>query len=115
MSGDKSILEKFADTIRAAADAIVHPTAGTPMEMPLNESGCAITHLKRSPKAKVKAPAKKTVKQSGRKPAKAARKSTRKSAAKQRAAKPWKSAAKTAGSKSARKAATKKKAGKSRR
>jgi hypothetical protein len=114
MSGDKSILEKFADTIKAAADAIVHPTAGTPMKMPLNESGYAITHLKRA-KAKAKAPAKKTVKRSGRKPAKAARNSTGKSAAKQRAAKPWKSAAKTAGSKSARKGATKKKAGKSRR
>lgn len=115
MAGDKSILEKFADTIKAAADAIVHPTAGTPMKMPLNESGYAITHLKRAAKGKVKAPAKKAVKQSGRKPPKAAKKPARKSTAKQRAAKPWKSAAKSAGNKSARKAAAKKKTAKSRR
>jgi hypothetical protein len=108
MDADKSILEKFADTIKAAADAIVHPTAGTPMKMPLNESGYAITHLERVAKAKVKAPAKKAVKQSGRKPPKAAKKLARKSTAKQRAGK-------TAGSKSARKAPAKKKAGKSRR
>jgi 1,4-alpha-glucan branching enzyme len=113
MDADKSILEKFADTIKAAAEAIVHPTAGTPMKMPLNESGYAITHLKRSTTAK--APGKKAVKPSGRKPPKAAKKSARKSTAKQRAAKPRKSAAKTAGSRPARKAAAKKKAGKSRR
>ncbi len=108
MSGDKSILEKFADTIKAAADAIVHPTAGTPMKMPLNESGYAITHLRAAPKTRKKAPAKKAGKKTAKK--KAAKKSA-KSAAKRGAAKTRKPAARTAGNN----AAKKKKAGKSRR
>jgi hypothetical protein len=72
MDDDKSILEKVIDTVKAAADSIAHPTAGTPMKMPLNESGYAITHLKSAPKAKKKAPAKKaprkTAKKSSKKP-----------------------------------------------
>jgi hypothetical protein len=112
MNGDKSILEKFADTLKAAADAIVHPTAGTPMKMPLNESGYAITHLRAAPKTRKKAPARKAATTIAKK--KAAKKSA-KSAAKRSAAKARKPVARTAGSKSARKATTKKKAGKSRR
>ncbi|GAC1503931.1 MAG: hypothetical protein NVS2B1_13560 [Bradyrhizobium sp.] len=108
MNGDKSILEKFADTIKAAADAIVHPTAGTPMKMPLNESGYAITHLRAAPKTRKKAPAKKAGKKTAKK--KAAKKSA-KSSAKLGAAKARKPAARTAGNNAARK----KKAGKSRR
>ena len=45
MDKEKSLLETLADTVLAAAESIVHPTGGTPMEMPLNESGYAITHL----------------------------------------------------------------------
>jgi hypothetical protein len=72
MDHDKSILEKIAATVKAAAESIAHPTAGTPMEMPLNESGYAITHLKSAPQAKQKAPAK-------RAPKKIAKKSPKKS------------------------------------
>ena len=64
---DKSIFEKITDTVKAAAESIAHPTAGTPMEMPLNESGYAITHLKSAPKGRKKAPAKKTAKKSAKK------------------------------------------------
>lgn len=108
MSGDKSILEKFADTLKAAADAIVHPTAGTPMKMPLNESGYAITHLRAAPKTRKKAPANKAARKIAKK--KAAKKPA-KSAAKRRVAKARKPAARAAGNN----AAKKKKAGKSRR
>ena len=67
MDDDKSILEKITDTVKAAAESIAHPTAGTPMEMPLNESGYAITHLKSAPKAKKKAPAKRAPKKTAKK------------------------------------------------
>ena len=101
MDNDKSILEKIADTVKAAADSIAHPTAGTPMEMPLNESGYAITHLKSVPKAKKKAPAKKA-------PKKTAKKSSKK---------PKSSAGRKGGvnKKTAKKVAKKKKPKKSRR
>jgi hypothetical protein len=101
MDNDKSILEKITDTVKAAADSIVHPTAGTPMEMPLNESGYAITHLKSAPKAKKKAPAKKA-------PEKTAKKSSKK---------PKSSAGRKGGvnKKTAKKVAKKKKPKKSRR
>lgn len=45
MDKEKSLFETLRDTITAAAESIAHPTEGTPMEMPLNESGYAITHL----------------------------------------------------------------------
>ena len=64
MDGDKSLLETFTDTLKAAAGAIAHPTAGTPMAMPLNESGYAITHLRSSSTARKKAAGKKAVKPS---------------------------------------------------
>jgi hypothetical protein len=121
MDGDKSLLEKFTDTLKAAAGAIPHPTAGTPMAMPLNESGYAITHLRLSSTARKKTTGKTAVKPSAKTASrKAAKRSTKKSAAKQKAAKPWKSAAKTGGKKSAAKKSaskvgTKKRASKSRR
>jgi hypothetical protein len=72
MDDDKSILEKFTNIVKAAAESIAHPTAGTPMEMPLNESGFAITHLRSTPKVKKKAPAGKALgkitKKSSKKP-----------------------------------------------
>ena len=46
----KSLFETLADTVKAAAESIAHPTQGTPMEMPLNESGYALTHLQPSSK-----------------------------------------------------------------
>jgi hypothetical protein len=77
MDDDKSILEKFTNIVKAAVESIAHPTAGTPMEMPLNESGFAITHLKSAPKVKKKAPAKKAPrkikKKSSKKPKSSAR------------------------------------------
>jgi hypothetical protein len=67
MDNDKSIPQKITDTVKAAADSIAHPSAGTPMEMPLNESGYAITHLKAAPKARKKAAAKKAPKKPAKK------------------------------------------------
>jgi hypothetical protein len=52
MDDDKSLLGTITNTVKGAArvvaegaKAIAHPTSGTPMDMPLNESGYAITHL----------------------------------------------------------------------
>ena len=64
---DKSIFENITDTVRAAAESIAHPTAGTPIEMPLNESGYAITHLKSASKGRTNASANKTDKKSAKK------------------------------------------------
>jgi hypothetical protein len=51
MDNEKSLLEKLTETMKDAAHlvtegamAIAHPTSGTPMDMPLNESGYALTH-----------------------------------------------------------------------
>ena len=62
----KSLFETLADTVKAAAESIAHPTEGTPMEMPLNESGYALTHLQASSKPAVRRKAKK--KKSAKKP-----------------------------------------------
>jgi hypothetical protein len=62
----KSLFETLADTVKAAAESIAHPTEGTPMEMPLNESGYALTHLQPSSKPPVRRKVKK--KKSSKKP-----------------------------------------------
>jgi hypothetical protein len=92
---EKSLLETLADTIKAAAESIAHPTEGTPMEMPLNESGYALTHLQSTPKPVRKptaksnktakkplrrAEAKKSISAAGRKPKKTAVKKVAKKA-----------------------------------
>lgn len=56
---EKSLFETLADTVKAAAGSIAHPTEGTPMEMPLNESGYALTHLRPAHKPVGKRKAKK--------------------------------------------------------
>jgi hypothetical protein len=60
----KSLFETLADTVKAAAESIAHPTEG--MEMPLNESGYALTHLQPSSKPPVRRKVKK--KKSSKKP-----------------------------------------------
>ena len=90
MDDDKSVLKKISDTVKAAVDSIAHPTGGTPMEMPLNESGFAITHLKSAPKSKTrKKAAKKTArwssKKSGQTGGRAAKKSVKKAVKKKKA------------------------------
>jgi hypothetical protein len=110
MDKEKSLLETLADTVLAAAESIVHPTEGTPMEMPLNESGYAITHLQAELKPAAKRAAKK--KKVARKPAKRAAAKKSKSAAGRKAKK---AAAKPAEKKAVTKVAKKKKAGKARR
>lgn len=114
MDKEKSLLETLADTVLAAAESIVHPTEGTPMEMPLNESGYAITHLQPHlqsvPKPTAKRAAKK--KKVTRKPAKSAAAKKSKSAA---GGKARKAAAKTTKKKAVTKVAKKKKARKARR
>ena len=77
MDDDKSLLEKFTDTVKDAAHvvaegakAIAHPTSGTPMDMPLNESGYALTHPHFTPTPtadKVKKTAKKSAKKAAKK------------------------------------------------
>ncbi len=64
----KSLFETLADTVKAAAESIAHPTEGTPMEMPLNESGYALTHLQPSSKPAVRRKVKKKKKKSAKKP-----------------------------------------------
>jgi hypothetical protein len=82
MDDDKSLLEKLTDTVKHAAHvvaegakAIAHPTSGTPMDMPLNESGYALTHphphFTPTPTAdKVKKTAKEPAKKAAKKSAK---------------------------------------------
>jgi hypothetical protein len=109
MDKEKSLLESLADTVLAAAESIVHPTDGTPMEMPLNESGYAITHLQPHLQTKPKPAAKRAAKKKkvARKPAKKS-----KSAA---GGKARKAAARKTKKKAVTKVAKKKKAGKARR
>jgi hypothetical protein len=106
MPKEKSLFETLTDTVKAAAESIAHPTEGTPMEMPLNESGYAITHLQPVPKpaAKRKAKKKKTAKKRA-----AAKKS------KSAAGKKSKKAVGKSKKKAAKKAAKKKQAKKSKR
>jgi hypothetical protein len=119
MDKDKSLLETLTDTIRAAAESIAHPTEGTPMEMPLNESGYALTHLQSVPKPAAKRTAKK--KKTAGKPAKRSTVKKSKSAASKNSrkavGKPKKNVVKKAAKKAApkKKAATKKKAKKTKR
>jgi hypothetical protein len=70
MDKEKSLFESLTDTVKAAAESIAHPTEGTPMQMPLNESGYAITHLQAVSKPAAKPPAEK--KKTFKKPAKRA-------------------------------------------
>jgi hypothetical protein len=118
MDDDKSLLEQFTDTVKDAAHvvaegakAIAHPTSGTPMDMPLNESGYSLTHphFTQKPTAEkvVKKPAKKAPKKSAKK---AVRKSAKKAAAKKSATKNSKKPVKKAAKKSTKKVAKKKKA-----
>lgn len=109
MDNEKSLFETLTDTVKAAAESIAHPTGGTPMEMPLNESGYAITHLQSVPKPAAKRSAKK--KKAAGKPAKRAAAKKSKSAA-------GKKSRKTVGKpkkKAVKKIAKKKKAKKSKR
>ncbi len=108
MDKEKSLFETLTDTVKAAANSIAHPTGGTPMEMPLNESGYAITHLQSVPKPAAKRSAKK----------KAAGKPAKRAAAKKSKSAAGKKSKKTAGKpkkKAVKKTATKKKAKKSKR
>lgn len=77
MDNEKSLLEKLTETMKDAAHlvtegamAIAHPTSGTPMDMPLNKSGYALTHphFTQTPAAEkvVKKPTKKTKKKTAR-------------------------------------------------
>ncbi len=103
---ERSLLQALADTVKAAAESIAHPTEGTPMEMPLNESGYALTHLQPVPKPAGKRTAKK--KKTARKPVKrAAAKKSKSAAGKKSVGKP--------GKKAAKKVAKKKRAKKSKR
>jgi hypothetical protein len=102
---EKSLLETLADTVKAAAESIAHPTEGTPMEMPLNESGYELTHLHPVPKPLRKRTAKR--KKTTSKPAKpAAAKKAKPAAGKKSAGKAKKAVKK----KTAKKIAKKKKA-----
>ena len=117
MGDDKSLLEKLTDTVKGAAHvvaegakAIARPTSGTPMDMPLNESGYALTH----PHFTTTHTEAKTVKRAPKKSAKKAAKKAPKKVTKP-AAKKSKKAAKPAAKKSTKKATKKKKAKKSKR
>jgi hypothetical protein len=109
MDKEKSLLETLTDTVKAAAESIAHPTEGTPMQMPLNESGYAITHLQPTPKPAAEPSANK--KKAAQRPAKRAASRKSKSAAGKKAKKP---AAKSK-KKTVKQVARKKKAKKSRR
>ena len=117
MDDDKSLLEKFTDTVKDAAHvvaegakAIAHPTSGTPMDMPLNESGYALTHPHFTP-----TPTADKVKKTAKKSAKKAAKKSPKKAVTKLATNKSKKAAKKAAKKTTKKAAKKRKAKKSKR
>jgi hypothetical protein len=110
MDKEKSLLETLTDTVKAAAESIAHPTEGTPMQMPLNESGYAITHLQPTPKPAAE-PSANNKKKAAQRPAKRAASRKSKSAAGKKAKKP---AAKSK-KKTVKQVARKKKAKKSRR
>jgi hypothetical protein len=86
MGDDKSLLERVTDTVKSAAhvvaegaEAIAHPTSGTPMDMPLNEAGYDVTH----PHFRATPTANKIAKKRAKKSAKkAAKKSPKKAATK---------------------------------
>jgi hypothetical protein len=106
---EKSLLETLADTVKAAAESIAHPTEGTPMEMPLNESGYELTHLHPVPKPARERTAKK--KKTASKPAKrAAAKKAKPAAGKKGVGKARKAVKKAGKKKAAKKVAKKKKA-----
>lgn len=105
-SKEKTLLQTLADTVKAAAESIAHPTEGTPMEMPLNESGYALTHLQPVPKPVTKRTAKKQ---------KTARKPSRRAAAKKSKSAAGKKSVGKPGKKAAKKVVPKKKAKKSKR
>lgn len=110
MDKEKSLFETLTDTIKAAAESIAHPTEGTPMEMPLNESGYAITHLQSVPQPAARRSAKK--KKAARKPAKRAGAKKSKSAADKKSGK---TVGKPKEKKAVKKVTKKKKAKKSKR
>ena len=100
MDDDKSILDKFTDTVKSAANvmvegakAIAHPTAGTPFQMPLSETGYTLPHPADTPpsiakrKRARKAPTKKSVKKTAKKSKKSAAKKNVKKTSKKSAKK----------------------------
>jgi len=98
----KSLFETLADTVKAAAESIAHPTEGTPMDMPLNESGYALTHLQPSLKPAVRRKVKK--KKTAKKPvARAAAKKSKPARVKKRIGKSGKKSGKKAVTKTAKK------------